>query len=343
MGDYIEVLIGEHIGKCGIVRWLPKGADSLWFQDGTLNIPVPISFIRRTHLPHLQTLQYTKDRGYDVKPGDVVRVVRGPEYLMKGVVQSVDFPKARLTLLSDIDRLLVDIPISFVAKVHNTNFDSFKKEIGQEVFIIGGDRKGYRATLYSVTSETCTVAVHGQQHIKIELKDVATSVTPPPEKVPSLVTITGTSTSTSMWTAWTSSPNDQTGNPLPSVNPNSLTTESNPWTVNADDTLDSIDARMEKPKEGLLAWLMKKEFSSKLNTHHVMLKVSPSFMGGRLHNCAGATIQHYHIPITDLSPAPPHKKNQQCLVLDGSHRGSICNVAKCNLKKNTVDIVHTTT
>jgi transcription elongation factor len=107
IGDYIEVLFGEHIGKCGIVRWLPKGADSLWFQDGTLNFPVPISFIRRTHLPHLQTLQYTKDRGYDVKPGDVVRVVRGPEYLMKGVVRSVDFPKARLTLLSDIDHSLV--------------------------------------------------------------------------------------------------------------------------------------------------------------------------------------------------------------------------------------------
>ncbi|KAG2052067.1 hypothetical protein BDR06DRAFT_1058054 [Suillus hirtellus] len=210
IGDYIEVLFGEHIGKCGIVHCLPKGADSLWFQDGTLNFPVPISFIWRTHLPHLQTLQYTKDRGYDIKPGDVVRVV--------------------------------DVLIPFVAKVHNANFDSFKKEIGQEVFIIGGNRKGYRATLYSVTSETCTVAVHGQQHIKIELKDVATSVTPPPEKVPSSVAITGTSTSTSMWTAWTSSPDDQTSNPLPGVNPNSLTTESNPWTVNADDTLDSINA-----------------------------------------------------------------------------------------------------
>ncbi|KAG2107666.1 uncharacterized protein F5147DRAFT_774113 [Suillus discolor] len=195
------------------------------------------------------------------------------------------------------------------------------------------------------------------------------SITPPPEKVPSSVAITGTGTSTSMWTAWTSSPKDQAGNPLPSVNPNSLTTESNPWTVNANDTLDSIDARTEKLKEGPLAWLMKKEFSSKLNTHHVMLKVSPSFMGGRLHNqfvstacpdpflglngpapdgcvavfcssnSAGTAIQHYHIPVTDLSPAPPRKKNQQCLVLDGSHRGSICNVAKCNIKKNTMDIV----
>jgi hypothetical protein len=114
---------------------------------------------------------------------------------------------------------------------------------------------------------------------------------------------------------------------------------------------------------------MKKEFSSKLNTHHVMLKVSFSFMGGRLHNwfvltacpdpflglngpapngcvamfcssnSAGTMIQHYHIPITDLSPAPPRKTKQQCLVLDGSHHSSICNVSKCNLKNNTVDTV----
>ncbi|KAG2747121.1 hypothetical protein P692DRAFT_20739658 [Suillus brevipes Sb2] len=174
IGDFVEVLIGEHIGKCGIVRWLPKGGKTLWFQDGTLHIPVPISYVRRTHLPHLQTLQYTQDKGYDVKPGDVVRVARGPEYQTKGVVRSVDFPNARLTLLSDIDHSLVEVPISFVIKVRNASLDSFKKDIGQEVFIIGGDRKGYRATLYSFTSENCIVAVHGQQRTKIETKDVAT-------------------------------------------------------------------------------------------------------------------------------------------------------------------------
>ncbi|KAG1718814.1 hypothetical protein EDD22DRAFT_952462 [Suillus occidentalis] len=159
---------------------------------------------------------------------------------------------------------------------------------------------------------------------------------------------------------WTASPEDQAGNPLPS-----MTAELNPWTVNSDDILD---ARLDKLKEGPLAWLMKKEFCLQFTTHHVMLKVSPSFMGGRLHNrfvstacpdpffgpngpapegclavscsssSAGAAIQHYHIPVTDLSPAPPRKKNQQCIVLHGNHRGSICNVLKCNVKKNTVDI-----
>jgi hypothetical protein len=72
------------------------------------------------------------------------------------------------------DFLQVEVPISFVIKVRNASLDSFKKDIGQEVFIIGGDRKGYRATLYSFTSENCIVAVHGQQRTKIETKDVAT-------------------------------------------------------------------------------------------------------------------------------------------------------------------------
>ncbi|KAG1836146.1 hypothetical protein DFJ58DRAFT_847138 [Suillus subalutaceus] len=276
IGDFIEVLIGEHIGKCGIVHWLPKGGDNLWFQDGTLHIPVPISVVQWMHLPHLQTLQYTQDKGYDVKPGDVVRVTRGPEYQTKGVVQSVDFPNARLTLLSDIDHALVEVPISFVIKVHNVSLDSFKKDIGKEVFIIGGDRKGYQGTLYSFTSENCIVAVHGQQRTKIKPKDVATrygmrlngvmlkgidmvsfcemrgrsylapqprSVTPPPEKVlpSSSVAIADPSTSSSMWTA---SPEDQASNPLPS-----MTAQLNPWTVNSNDILDSIDARLDKLKE----------------------------------------------------------------------------------------------
>lgn len=68
----------------------------------------------------------------------------------------------------------IDVPIGFVIKVHDANLDSFKKDIGQEVYIIGGDRKGYRATLYSFSSTDCTVALHGQQRTKIQLKDVAT-------------------------------------------------------------------------------------------------------------------------------------------------------------------------
>lgn len=173
----------------------------LWFHDaspvlagddvgssvGPFRIQVPVTIIQRTKLPN--TLRYTKDKGYDVRPGDVVSIARGPDYQSKGVVQSVDFPNARLTLLSDSDHSLVsikhidssmsdlpqiDVPITFIIKKSNVSLDSFNKIIGHEVFIVGGDRKGYRATLHNITSDTCTVAVHGQAHTTLRCQDIAT-------------------------------------------------------------------------------------------------------------------------------------------------------------------------
>jgi ribosomal protein L24 len=58
--------------------------------------------------------------------------------------------------------------------MHNVSLDSFKKDIGQEVFVIGGDRKGYRGTLSSLSLETCTVAVRGQVRATLKLHDVVT-------------------------------------------------------------------------------------------------------------------------------------------------------------------------
>lgn len=116
---------------------------------------------------------------------------------------------------------------------------------------------------------------------------------------------------------------------------------------------------------------MSKEFASQLLTYHALLKVSLKFNGGggKLHRrfvstacpdpfcgangpapegsvavfCAssnkGATLQHYHIPAGDLCPAPPRRKNQLCLILDGAFRGQIRIVSKCNVKLNTAELV----
>ncbi|KIK35175.1 hypothetical protein CY34DRAFT_17198 [Suillus luteus UH-Slu-Lm8-n1] len=157
-----------------------------------------------------------------------------------------------------------------------------------------------------------------------------------------------------------------------SVDPASSTLD--PWTVDAQDIQDSIDARAEKSEDngpGPLPWLMSKEFASQLLTYHALLKVSLKFNGGggKLHRrfvstacpdpfcgangpapegsvavfCAssnkGATLQHYHIPAGDLCPAPPRRKNQLCLILDGAFRGQIRIVSKCNVKLNTAELV----
>jgi len=109
---------GEHMGKRGVVNWFAKGDDNLWFRnilttddtepnDGLGTILVPAAIVWRTDLT--KTLPFTKERSYDVRPGDVVIVTRGPEYDAKGVVQSVDFLNTRLTLLCDGDCSLVSI------------------------------------------------------------------------------------------------------------------------------------------------------------------------------------------------------------------------------------------
>ncbi|KAG2135055.1 hypothetical protein BD769DRAFT_1665010 [Suillus cothurnatus] len=353
VGDHIEVLLGEHLGKCGIVSWFPAGVTQLWFHDanpifiedeikhslGPPILQVATAFVRRTHLA--QTITYTKEKGYDVRPRDVVSVARGPEYQAKGVVQSVDLPKARLRLLSENDQSLIDVPIGFVVKLCNAPLDSFRKVINNEVFLIGGDRKGFRATLYSIGTENCVIAVHGQACITVKCQDVVTRYGMRLNEGLSL-----------------------------SVAPSSSTFD--PWTVDAQDTQDNINARAEKVQDnGPLPWLMSKEFASQLLTYHALLKVSLKFNGGggKLHRrcvstacpdpfcgvngpapegfvavfCAssnkGATLQHYHIPAGDLCPAPPRRKNQLCLILDGEFHGQIRTVSKCNVKLSTAELV----
>ncbi|KAG1739739.1 hypothetical protein EDB19DRAFT_1828733 [Suillus lakei] len=318
IGDYVEVLGGQYGGKRGIINWFSPGATSvvyLWVDNlntwtrmcapGPVMIEVPSTWVQRMYLT--PTIKFTKEKGYDVRPGDFVRVARGLEYQTTGVVQSVDFPMAHLTLLSETNKSLIDVPMR---------------------------------------SETCTIPVHGQKWITLKHANVATSIL----------------------STWTANPEDINGAVNHLLVINSATSSEltfDPWTVDPEDN----GAGQEKIQDnGSLPWLMHKEFYSTFLTHHMVLKVSPSFMGGRLHkrfvstacpdpfcsmngpapenciaafctsNSTGATMQHYHIPVNDLSLAPPHKKNQQCLILDGDHCGVILTIVKCNVKKNTVEV-----
>ncbi|KAG1871516.1 hypothetical protein F4604DRAFT_1681616 [Suillus subluteus] len=322
IGDYIEVLDGKHVGKRSVVNWYAKGSTNLWFLDaltehtretssGLSSISVPVAMVRQTSLTH--TIQHTKDKGFDLH-----------------------------------------VPIKFVTKICNAFLDSFRNDIGWEVFIIGGDRKGYQATLHSLSSETCIVAVCGQQCTEIKLHEAATRYG---------MRLNGPSSSPSnAWSTWSEmSDADKAYNPTSTTNSTSLTYD--PWAV------DNQDAEAEKlPYSGPIPWLMSKEFALTLSTYHILLKVSPSFLHGRLHkqfvlmacpdlfcgengpapeghvaafctsNGTGAAIEHHHIPASDLSLAPPRKKNQQCLILGGAHCGALGTVVNCWTKKKTVDL-----
>jgi hypothetical protein len=55
------------------------------------------------HTEPASTLQYSKDKGYDVTIGDLIFVARGPHFGVQGLVHSVDFVEAQLTVVSGED------------------------------------------------------------------------------------------------------------------------------------------------------------------------------------------------------------------------------------------------
>ncbi|KAG1758964.1 hypothetical protein EDD22DRAFT_168624 [Suillus occidentalis] len=111
IGDYVTVTVGDLLGKCGLVQW--ASGEFVWFEDetdlqrsddsavATPFLRVQAVMVERTRLP--ATIKFTKERGYDVRPGDFVTVARGPEFRTKGVVTAVDFIKAQLTLETERD------------------------------------------------------------------------------------------------------------------------------------------------------------------------------------------------------------------------------------------------
>ncbi|KAG1722154.1 hypothetical protein EDB19DRAFT_1835142 [Suillus lakei] len=170
ISDYVQVLTGDSVGKSGTVEWVTSTGSMLWFRDTDtmlssddltgLALPaiqVPTSMVEHTCLP--PTIKFSRDRGYDIKPGDVVSVSHGPGYCTTGVVHSVDFPNAQLTLETD-NAELVKVPIGFIMKMCNADLNSFNQFISKEVFIIGGSKKGFQAMLYNISSHTCQIALH---------------------------------------------------------------------------------------------------------------------------------------------------------------------------------------
>jgi hypothetical protein len=46
-------------------------------------------------------------------------------------------------------------------KTQNIDLNYFKEFINKEVFRIGGEKKGFQATLYTFSPDDCVVLVHG--------------------------------------------------------------------------------------------------------------------------------------------------------------------------------------
>ncbi|KAG1738459.1 hypothetical protein EDD22DRAFT_852065 [Suillus occidentalis] len=268
IGDMIEVFRGVQRGQRGIVQWFPKGGTHLWFQDTELmvsgtpsSVCVPAVCVQQTHLNEM--LQYTKEKGYDTRPGDII-----------------------------------SIPIRFMAKICNQRIELKLQDI---------------ATRYGMR-------LNGAM---LEGLELASFCDMPGQQAPTILT----------------------------------------WGM-----VLSIQSRQHLTP-GLLIYRTASITYKKI----LRILVSPSFLGGRLYkrfvstaspdpfcgnngptpegcimafctsNGAGAQIVHFHIPSKDLSPAPPRKKHQEVLVLDGDHHGRVLTVTRCYSKKSVAEMRLTAT
>ncbi|KIM53424.1 hypothetical protein SCLCIDRAFT_31904 [Scleroderma citrinum Foug A] len=137
-GDTVEVCAGAYKGAEAPIEWMsmdgtawiyvkekqdpssaPSGIRSSIErrpnqQDDLIMVPMQIHEIR-VH-PATHTLSFSKERGYDVCVGDSVEIARGKWFRSEGVVHVVDFDKASLDLVCNMDGHKINVPITFCRK-----------------------------------------------------------------------------------------------------------------------------------------------------------------------------------------------------------------------------------
>ncbi|KAG2071706.1 hypothetical protein BDR04DRAFT_1117532 [Suillus decipiens] len=132
-----QILVGDWIGKNGVVQWASKCV--IWFQDES-------DLLRH-------------DAASDGKPPFIKVDARIIEWMH--LSPTIKFTK-ECRIVSSINFLDIQLTI-------DTNHDQ------QEVFVIRGPKEGFHATLYDLLADNCTIAIHGQPCMSIKWSHVATS------------------------------------------------------------------------------------------------------------------------------------------------------------------------
>ncbi|KAI5980525.1 hypothetical protein EDD15DRAFT_2382444 [Pisolithus albus] len=279
------------------------------------------------------TLQFSKERGYDVtigdRPGVYVVSEEGPWH---------------------------DVPIGFCVKVQDYSLRDVERHVGREVWIISGPSKGYRGTLRSL-KHTAAVTESGvllngapldpaRMAAFIELRRTSFVPTAPPRHI-------------------TPPPPSPVADP--SAEPGPSTSAYNPWVVHPGDVTPrrSNETEQQQVDYGCVPWLFDDNFCD-YPKWHVCLRVGLAYNRGSLEkrvvrttapdrfstvtrgcglappghvsvtvtsSTVSANIEHHFIPARDLTPAKPTSAGQSCLILRGKLAGQIHLVKKCQSKK----------
>ncbi|KAI6015602.1 hypothetical protein EDC04DRAFT_2608827 [Pisolithus marmoratus] len=347
-GDFVCIISGPHKGLCSMLHWysgceilitlsMLQQADPDNLGDKGSPGPKNPNMDKVLIIPP-STLQFSREKGYDVTIGNCVQVAHGPAISIKGLICPVDFVSGHLTVLAD-DGPLHDVLIGFCIKLENHSLHDVEHQVGHKVWIISGPRKGYRGMLQSVGRTYCNVMIESGI-MQLKNTAVVTDTTPPMSQL----TVD------------------------PSAEPGPSTLACGPWVPHSDDItpwplneLAQADADY-----GCVPWLFDNNFCDYANWH-VCLRVAMSYNHGSLlkqvvhtmvpdhfsmvihglglappghvsvtvtSSTVGTNIEHHFIPVHDLTPANPRSAGQYCLILHGELTGQIHQVKKCQVKKD---------
>ncbi|KAI6014643.1 hypothetical protein EDC04DRAFT_2608992 [Pisolithus marmoratus] len=318
---------------------VPSGDGDI--DEGSDLIQVSVSMDEALIIPP-STLQFSRERGYDVTIGDCVRVVHGPAVDIEGLIRSVDFISGCLTVLSD-DGLLHDVLISFCIKLENHSLHDMECQVGHEVWIISGPKKGIMQLKNTAVVTEFGMCLNGaildstQMVAFIELHWKSFVWTAPQSATPTMSTVDPSA-----------EPGPSTlacdpGSPTLMILPLIPSTSWHKQTLTMGVFLGSstiISVTMPTGMSYNCGLLLKQvvhtmvpdHFSTVVHGHglappgHVSVTVTSSTVS--------ANIEHHFIPAHDLTPTNPRSAGQYCLVLHGKLMGQIHQAKKCQVKKD---------
>ena len=130
-GDTAEVYTGTYKGSEAPIEWMSLNGTAWIYmkekqdpsstlagiessqgqctnqQDDLIMVPMQLHEMR-VH-PATRMLSFSRERGYDVCIGDCVEIARGKWFQSQGLVHAVDFDKASLDLVCDMDGQTVSV------------------------------------------------------------------------------------------------------------------------------------------------------------------------------------------------------------------------------------------
>ncbi|KIK20124.1 hypothetical protein PISMIDRAFT_106355, partial [Pisolithus microcarpus 441] len=183
-GDVFEVHHGPYAGQMGIIEWISPDS-KVWVSDhgkgkskGSALVdgqtPTPGQTMVAMDMsdllikPALNTLTFSKDKGYNVAMGDTVEVARGQWYHSEGLVKAVDLTKTSLDVMHTADRTQINVPITFVHKIKECSDCRLSNFVGHDVWIIAGNKKVIIfIMLTDFTYQSLTVLTHPYKSLPI--------------------------------------------------------------------------------------------------------------------------------------------------------------------------------